>query len=1066
MIKVARTVEIAGIDKYTQSVRKAIGVTKNFKASLDKLGNSKKFRIEMKASNAEINKLKKNVTVLAKNLNKAKKDINSSAKSIKSLGDKSKESKAKIEELIKRIEQLKGKLNKSKGAFNNFKGLSALALRLGGLGSAVYAAQKLISSTAKTVIDFDKQIIGVAKTTNLSENELALFRTQVVDLGKSLKGVSTQGLVETAEVAGQMGIRGRENILAFSAAIEKLKLTSDIVGGDSVRSFAKFIEISGSGAQSAETLASVLTVLGNNFATTESQILHNSTEIQKGIALYNVSAASILGLGAATESLGIQAEQSRSAMQKTFKVLNNAISTGEGLQQILQLTGYTQEQLSAQFNKDANVVFLRFLKGLDSLKKEGGNLVQTLGSLDLAEKRTEAVLGAMSKRYDLVAKAAGYAAEEIGKTGAIQEEYERATESLSSKLGDVADAWRNFTLGLEDGSGRFSKAAGAVLRLVELALNAADGSTIFDEKFLLRATESEKVADKWFNSIKNGADASKAYDGFFNAIRSLDETHGTDGLFSMEHAAAEVEKLKQRVAEFNQEADKAENAKIAAADAASVDSINNLKVKIADLTKVRDKAKIGSEEFKEAEAELYKLQDRLAKLQERVKPKDFESGSLAALQDKLKKINEDISKRGLREDELTKKLLEKLAVEKELNEVIEQRSKLQNQIKESQREDDFKGTLPTLGITGVTRDPKAAKKEADEFKKQADERLEARRKYDEKEAELLRKKIEDGRKIAESGLSRYFSDSLGINVNFDGLFEAIEAGGEDLARKGIAIGAQIAQGISNSAFDQQVKRIEEAKQFELDTLQERYASRIEAAKGNAAVEAQIQEELDRKREQIEKRAAQRQNDVKVKQAIANGLLAITQALANNALSFPLSLVSTAIIAATTAAQVAQLKSVKFAEGGRIDSDGIIQGPSHSRGGVKMRINGRSIEAEGGEAIDRDENGSVHIFSRRDTANNRELLARLRNAGTYKGKSADLNAVRSGGSPLMPKARRGIVVNGGVSGIDSAIERSMAKMIPHLAQAVRDGAESGSGAGIRISSKDRAREEKLETYRTL
>jgi hypothetical protein len=72
-------------------------------------------------------------------------------------------------------------------------------------------------------------------------------------------------------------------------------------------------------------------------ATTEAQVLSNATEIQKGL-LYMHICSGVLGL-AATSALGSEAESSRSAIQSTFKVINDAVVKGENLEKVLKLTG-------------------------------------------------------------------------------------------------------------------------------------------------------------------------------------------------------------------------------------------------------------------------------------------------------------------------------------------------------------------------------------------------------------------------------------------------------------------------------------------------------------------------------------------------------------------------------------------------------------------------------------------------------------------------------------------------------------------------------------------------------
>ena len=70
------------------------------------------------------------------------------------------------------------------------------------------------------------------------------FGAEVVALGDKLDGISVEGLLKSAEVAGTLGVKGTDNILKFSTAIEKLKLTSDIISEEQVQNFAQFISVS------------------------------------------------------------------------------------------------------------------------------------------------------------------------------------------------------------------------------------------------------------------------------------------------------------------------------------------------------------------------------------------------------------------------------------------------------------------------------------------------------------------------------------------------------------------------------------------------------------------------------------------------------------------------------------------------------------------------------------------------------------------------------------------------------------------------------------------------------
>lgn len=325
-----------------------------------------------------------------------------------------------------------------------------------GFTGATFLAVQTVRDAINTVREFDRQVIAVQKTTNFTDEEIKQFSRDVVKLGIELEGISTQGLLESAEVAGQLGIQGSENVLKFAETIQKLSLTSDIAGEESAQNFAKFIEVSQDTVENADRLGSVITELGNNFATTESQILKNTVEIQKGISIYNASAQSVLGLGAATNALGNEAEAARGALQTAFRILNDGATTGRNLERILRLTGQTVEEFKKEFANDAVRTFQRFIKGLADSEKEGKNLSATLEALGITEKRATTVVGSLAKNYETLEDALSRANEEYELNNALNKEAQNSAESLDSKIRDLEDAFENLTIGVDQGTGAIS----------------------------------------------------------------------------------------------------------------------------------------------------------------------------------------------------------------------------------------------------------------------------------------------------------------------------------------------------------------------------------------------------------------------------------------------------------------------------------------------------------------------------------------------------------------------------------------------------------------------------------
>lgn len=442
---------------------------------------------------------------------------------------------------LKRIDANVGQFQRSVGNYGKAMQSAGRAARnlAGALGFAggAFAVVQVLRDASRAVREFDRQVIAVQKTTNLTDGEIKKFKNEVIELGVALKGISIQGLLNASEVAGQMGIQGRDNILRFSKTIEQLKLTSDIVGEEAVRNFAKFIEISNDSVESADKLGSVITELGNNFATTESEILANAIEIQKGIALYDTSAESVLGLAAATSALGSAPEQARSGFQKVFKVLNEAIVLGKDLDKVLALTGQTAEELREEFDRNSVSSFQRFVKGLKDSEDAGIDLVSTLKSLGLNEKRTEAVVGALTKNYDVLADALGRASKEYEQNVALTAEADRAATSLDVHIADLKDSWDAYILSIEKGDGPISNAIKRFTllasKIIEVFRAANQGKEVFDQKLftnaknnIVEALEQMNVAETKRieliqNVLKNEKLTAEQREGLTESLRRL-----------------------------------------------------------------------------------------------------------------------------------------------------------------------------------------------------------------------------------------------------------------------------------------------------------------------------------------------------------------------------------------------------------------------------------------------------------------------------------------------------------------------------------------------------------------
>ncbi|MGL4640605.1 MAG: hypothetical protein ACRCVX_12860, partial [Shewanella sp.] len=135
------------------------------------------------------------------------------------------------------------------------------------------------------------------------------------------------------------------------------------------------------------------------------------------------------------------------------------------------------------------------------------------------------------------------------------------------------------------------------------------------------------------------------------------------------------------------------------------------------------------------------------------------------------------------------------------------------------------------------------------------------------------------------------------------------------------------QTIAGAIFEIERNRIDAQLKTETETLDAEFAKRREAAQGNADQLAKLDIEYQKKKEALEKEAANKRKRVAVTEAIIQGALAVVKSLPN--------LILAAVTAVATAAQVAVINSQSFARGGiaQFKKAGMFGGRYHTQGGT-------------------------------------------------------------------------------------------------------------------------------------
>ena len=266
-------------------------------------------------------------------------------------------------------------------------------------GSAAVLAALAVPAAA-SVREFQKFQLGLAsvnKVADLSNEELKDFEKTILKISKTIP-ISTDVLLDNAEAAAVLGIRGSANLAKFAETMGRLGVATDVHGGDAAKAMARIIGLSDEAPGSIDRFGSSLVTLGNNFKASESEILENAIRVRQATANYKLSSDQILAIGAASVEAGVRAEAGGTVIGDSFRSMEKALATGgPALEAFTTITGKSRQELEATFKDSPAELFQTFIEGVGDTGRSAATTNQLLADMGLSGKRALAVLPSLGK---------------------------------------------------------------------------------------------------------------------------------------------------------------------------------------------------------------------------------------------------------------------------------------------------------------------------------------------------------------------------------------------------------------------------------------------------------------------------------------------------------------------------------------------------------------------------------------------------------------------------------------------------------------------------------------------
>ncbi len=319
-----------------------------------------------------------------------------------------------VEEGARRMNNSLNKVAKISGMV----GAVALGMTVLGAGAAFVATRAAASLEAG--------YLDVARTTGMAGAELKALQTELEHLGTTMAGISMQNLQQIAVVAGQLGIRGSENIANFTKHIAMLEIATDLTASQAAVMIARITNVMGDSIKDVGKVASAINELGNTTTATASEIVSIMVRLSGAAKTFGLTTDQLAALSASLRDVGVGVEVAGTAMSR---ILLTSMRDIEKFAIVSDMSMKDFKKSLVENPIEALQILFEAIAKMDKFER-----VDALQILNLEGIRTSGMIQQLAEGVDNLAKSLK-TSESAYKSGASHiEEFNKFAQGFNSQV--------------------------------------------------------------------------------------------------------------------------------------------------------------------------------------------------------------------------------------------------------------------------------------------------------------------------------------------------------------------------------------------------------------------------------------------------------------------------------------------------------------------------------------------------------------------------------------------------------------------------------------------------------